>query len=93
MTLQISEGASKSQTWGTWLQGLIAVSRVGVYVRLPGVDVDAFSQSLQSGGLLSYIDALSGGSVSRVGVFSLGMPSTQHPPASGSAIITCWTHV
>ena len=55
------------------LQALIAFSRVGVYIRLPGVDVDAFSQHMQGGGLLSYIDALSGGSVSRVGIFSLGM--------------------
>ena len=54
------------------VQALIAFSRVGVYIRLPGVDVDAFSQHMQGGGLLSYIDALSGGSVSRVGIFSLG---------------------
>ncbi len=35
--------------------------------------MEAFSQHMQGGGLLSYIDALSGGSVSRVGIFSLGM--------------------
>ena len=57
------------------LQGLIAFSRVGVYIRLPGVDVDAFAQHMQGGGLLSYIDTLSGGSVSRVGIFSLGKAS------------------
>ena len=50
----------------------MAFSRLGVYIRLPGVDVDRFAESLQGGGLLSYIDALSGGSVSRVGLFSLG---------------------
>ena len=54
------------------LLGLIAFSRVGVYIRLPGVDVDAFAQSMQSGGLLGYVDTLSGGSISRVGFFSLG---------------------
>lgn len=52
---------------------LVAFSRVGVYARLPGVDVDAFSASLAGGGLLGYIDALSGGSISRVGIFSLGI--------------------
>eukprot|EP00873_Tetraselmis_striata_P046423 jgi/Tetstr1/466687/TSEL_001002.t1 len=52
---------------------LVVVSRVGVYVRLPGVDVDAFAQSMQSGGLLQYVDALSGGSISKVGIFSLGI--------------------
>lgn len=34
--------------------------------------MERFSDSLRSGGLLSYIDALSGGSISRVGLFSLG---------------------
>ncbi len=49
------------------LVGLIVVSRVGVYVRIPGVDVDAFSAAMQSNGLLGYVDALSGGSISKVG--------------------------
>jgi len=53
--------------------GLVVVSRVGVYIRIPGVDVDAFAQSVQSGGLLRYVDALSGGSISKVGLFSLGI--------------------
>ena len=52
---------------------LVAFSRVGVYARLPGVDVDAFASSLAGGGLLGYIDTLSGGSISRVGMFSLGI--------------------
>jgi preprotein translocase SecY subunit len=52
---------------------LIAISRVGVYIPLPGVDAKAFGESLQQGGLLSYIDTLSGGSISKVGVFSLGI--------------------
>lgn len=52
---------------------LVAFSRLGVYIRLPGVDVAKFEQSMQGGGLLGYIDALSGGSISKVGVFSLGI--------------------
>ena len=44
------------------LQGLIVFSRVGVYLRLPGVDVERFSEAMQgSGGIMSYIDTLSGG--------------------------------
>lgn len=54
------------------LQALVALSRLGVYARVPGVDVAKFEQSMQGGGLLGYIDALSGGSISKVGVFSLG---------------------
>jgi len=55
------------------LVGLVTLSRVGVFLRLPGVDADAFAASLASGGLMGYIDTLSGGSISRVGVFSLGI--------------------
>ena len=43
-------------------------------MRLPGVDVDRFAESMQSGGLMGYFDALTGGSISKVGVFSLGEP-------------------
>ncbi|KAG2501670.1 hypothetical protein HYH03_000173 [Edaphochlamys debaryana] len=55
------------------LLALLLLSRVGVYIRLPGVDVDAFSDSLTNSGLLGYIDTLSGGSISKVGLFSLGI--------------------
>ena len=44
-------------------------------MRLPGVDVARFQESMTTGGLLGYVDALSGGSISRVGVFSLGATS------------------
>ena len=50
-------------------------SRLGVYMRLPGVDVDRFAESMASGGLMGYFDALTGGSISKVGVFSLGQSS------------------
>jgi preprotein translocase SecY subunit len=55
------------------LLGLLVFSRLGVYVRLPGVDVDRFAEAMSGSGLLGYIDTLSGGSISKVGVFSLGI--------------------
>lgn len=55
------------------LLGLIAFSRLGVYIRLPGVNVEGFAETMKSGGLLGYVDALSGGSISKVGLFSLGI--------------------
>ena len=45
-------------------------------MRLPGVDAERFAETVQSGGILGYIDALSGGSISRVGIFSLGALTT-----------------
>lgn len=53
--------------------GLVAVSRIGVYDRLPGVDVEKFSAAVSGSGLLGYIDNITGGSISNVGVFSLGI--------------------
>lgn len=55
------------------LLALIIFSRLGVYVRLPGVDVERFSEAMSGSGLLGYIDTLSGGSISKVGLFSLGI--------------------
>lgn len=43
------------------VQGLIVFSRLGVYLRLPGVDVDAFSEAMAGSGIMGYIDTLSGG--------------------------------
>jgi len=55
------------------LGALIVLSRIGVYIRLPGVDVDGFAETMSNSGLLGYVDALSGGSISKVGLFSLGI--------------------
>ena len=60
---------------GCAVQGLVLFSRLGVYIPLPGVDVASFADSVKSEGLLGYIDTLSGGSISRVGIFSLGGPA------------------
>lgn len=43
------------------VQGLLIFTRVGVYLRLDGVDVDRFSQAMAGSGIMGYIDTLSGG--------------------------------
>ena len=54
---------------------LIALARLGTYVPISGVDRAAFQEAVTSGSspLLSYADALSGGSIAKVGAFSLGI--------------------
>ena len=53
---------------------LLILSRVGTYIPISGVDRDAFAESLQGGGnVLSYVDTLTGGSISKLGIFSLGI--------------------
>lgn len=53
--------------------GLLALARLGVYIPLPGVDVESFQATIKQGGVLGYVDQLVGGSISNVGVFSLGI--------------------
>jgi preprotein translocase SecY subunit len=55
------------------LLGLLVVSRVGVYIPLPGVDRAAFEAAVGNNGLLAYVDNLAGGGISKLGVFSLGI--------------------
>ena len=81
MTCPCSCGVLSSLVWRA--QALIVFSRVGVYMRLPGVDAERFAETVQSGGILGYIDALSGGSISRVGIFSLGVVLLHWRPAAG----------
>ncbi len=57
----------------TTLAALLLVSRVGVYIPLEGVDRAGFAAQIQSSGFLGYVDTLAGGSISKVGVFSLGI--------------------
>lgn len=75
---------SEEADWGKFFQGklpgkiatvllLLAVSRIGVYIPIDGVDRAAFAESLGSNGMLSYVDQLSGGSISKLGIFSLGI--------------------
>ncbi|KAK3233650.1 hypothetical protein CYMTET_56067 [Cymbomonas tetramitiformis] len=52
---------------------LLVFSRLGVYIPISGVDRAAFAESLAGGGLLGYVDTLSGGSISKLGIFSLGI--------------------
>ena len=53
---------------------LLLLSRVGTYIPISGVDRTAFAESLAgSGGMMGYVDTLTGGSISKLGIFSLGI--------------------
>ncbi|XP_002993375.2 preprotein translocase subunit SCY1, chloroplastic isoform X1 [Selaginella moellendorffii] len=55
------------------LLGWLALSRVGTYIPLPGVDRAAFSGSMTDNSLFRTLDAFSGGGIGRLGVCSLGI--------------------
>jgi len=55
------------------LLGYLALSRLGVYIPLGGVNRDAFVGNLDQNSLLSTLDSFSGGGIGRLGICSLGI--------------------
>ena len=54
--------------------GLLLIVRLGIYVPVPGIDRVAFQAFIQRGGqLLGFLDIFTGGGLSTVGVFALGI--------------------
>lgn len=55
------------------LLGYLALSRLGVYIPLGGVNREAFVGNLDQNSLLSTLDSFSGGGIGRLGICSLGI--------------------
>ncbi|EEF29204.1 protein translocase secy subunit, putative [Ricinus communis] len=55
------------------LLGFLALSRLGIYIPLGGVNRDAFVGNLDQNSLLSTLDSFSGGGIGRLGICSLGI--------------------
>ena len=55
--------------------GLLCVFRLGSHVPTPGINGEALSEFLQKqgGALLGFLDIFSGGSLSRLTIFALGI--------------------
>jgi preprotein translocase subunit SecY len=54
--------------------GLLLIVRLGIYVPVPGIDRVAFQAFVQQGGqLLGFLDIFTGGGLSTLGVFALGI--------------------
>ena len=48
--------------------------RLGIYIPIPGIDREAFQQFIQQGGqLIGFLDIFTGGGISALGVFALGI--------------------
>ena len=74
-----------------FLIGALVVYRIGTFVPVPGIDIDAMRQLFQqqSGTILSMFNMFSGGALSRWSIFALGIM----PYISASIIIQMGTHV
>ncbi|XP_047341684.1 preprotein translocase subunit SCY1, chloroplastic [Impatiens glandulifera] len=55
------------------LLGYLALSRLGIYIPLGGVNREAFAGNLDQNSLLSTLDTFSGGGIGRLGICSLGI--------------------
>ncbi|NEP17231.1 MAG: preprotein translocase subunit SecY [Leptolyngbya sp. SIO4C1] len=53
--------------------GLLVLVRLGMYIPVPGIDRAAFSQEVQGGGVLGFLDIFVGGGLSLLGIFALGI--------------------
>lgn len=53
--------------------GLLILVRLGVHLPVPGIDRAAFSQNVQGSPLIGFLDLFSGGGLSALGIFALGI--------------------
>lgn len=52
---------------------LLIFSRLGTFIPVPGVDHDAFYESIASNPIVSFLNVFSGGGFASIGVFALGI--------------------
>jgi len=74
-----------------FMLAMLAVYRIGAHIPTPGIDGDALSAFLlgRGGALLGFLDIFSGGALSRLTIFALGIM----PYISASIIIQLLTVV
>ncbi|HEY9872067.1 MAG TPA: preprotein translocase subunit SecY [Candidatus Obscuribacterales bacterium] len=53
--------------------GLLILVRLGIHIPLPGIDRVRFAQDIQNSPIIGFLDIFSGGGISAVGVFALGI--------------------
>ncbi len=54
--------------------GLLLIVRLGIYIPMPGIDREAFKNFIDQGGqLIGFLDIFTGGGISTLGIFALGI--------------------
>ncbi|MDB9312268.1 preprotein translocase subunit SecY [Spirulina sp. CS-785/01] len=53
--------------------GLLILVRLGVYIPVPNVDLERFNQEVQNSPVIGFLDVFSGGGLSLLGIFALGI--------------------
>ena len=52
---------------------LLILSRLGTFIPVPGVDHDAFYESISNNPIVSFLNIFSGGGFASIGLFALGI--------------------
>lgn len=52
---------------------LLTISRLGIFIPIPGIDHDAFYNSIGKNALVNFLNIFSGGGFSTIGLFALGI--------------------
>ncbi len=52
---------------------IIAIYRLGCYIPVPGVDVDAIKEMFNTGGVFDFYNLFTGGGLQRVAIFAMGI--------------------
>ncbi len=53
--------------------GMLILIRVGIFLPLPGIDRAIFSEAVKNNSVISFLDIFSGGGLSALGIFALGI--------------------
>ncbi len=53
--------------------GLLILIRLGIHLPVPGIDRVAFAQNIQNSPVIGFLDIFSGGGLSAIGIFALGI--------------------
>ncbi len=53
--------------------GMLVLIRLGRFLPLPGIDREIFSQAVKGNSVISFLDIFSGGGLSSLGIFALGI--------------------
>jgi preprotein translocase subunit SecY len=53
--------------------GLLILARLGTFIPIPGIDRAAFAESIKNSPVIGFLDIFSGGALSTVGIFALGI--------------------
>ena len=54
--------------------GLLLLVRLGIYIPMPGIDRVSFKSFIDQGGqLIGFLDIFTGGGISTLGIFALGI--------------------